>query len=434
MSQAGLINIAGGGGGGTPVQTLTPNSGGAVSPVSNNINVFGLAANSGGNAFPIFSYNGGAGQFNIADNTFLTPYVVDPSTTPGSEGTFTSIQAAVNQAVSDGATSSSPRTIICRYSLDFETVTIPASVVINIIGLAPALFTGGGANIYNTCTLANLIVGSGAHVTLSNFTVYAISGDAVTNVSGTFLANSCSLQALSGNAYNTTSSATNSSLGDFFNCGLATMTVGGSATANITSCTGGSPNVLFINQTATVNAYESDFYNITLANSSVLNMYSCILNSITGSSSAAQSLYNNIFNGGTASPVNPTATINSFGNLTTTGDQVFGSNVTNAVQPGQIGSLQNINIQTGSYGTTYSDQFIGATTSSAAPTITLVANPGKGMTQTIADISGNASVNNITVSGNGNNILGPSSASTFVMNTNGASATFVWTGTVWKVI
>lgn len=41
MSQAGIINIAGGGGAGSPVQTLTGNTGGAVPPTANNINVLG---------------------------------------------------------------------------------------------------------------------------------------------------------------------------------------------------------------------------------------------------------------------------------------------------------------------------------------------------------------------------------------------------------
>jgi hypothetical protein len=41
LSQAGTINVAGGGGGGTPVQTLTGNSGGPVSPTANNINILG---------------------------------------------------------------------------------------------------------------------------------------------------------------------------------------------------------------------------------------------------------------------------------------------------------------------------------------------------------------------------------------------------------
>ena len=41
MSQAGIINISGGGGGGSPIETLTGNSGGPVPPTANNINQVG---------------------------------------------------------------------------------------------------------------------------------------------------------------------------------------------------------------------------------------------------------------------------------------------------------------------------------------------------------------------------------------------------------
>lgn len=41
MSQAGLINISGGGGSGSPIETLTGDSGGAVPPTANNINTLG---------------------------------------------------------------------------------------------------------------------------------------------------------------------------------------------------------------------------------------------------------------------------------------------------------------------------------------------------------------------------------------------------------
>jgi len=41
MSQAGIISVAGGGGGGSPIQTITGDSGGAVPPIGNNINLKG---------------------------------------------------------------------------------------------------------------------------------------------------------------------------------------------------------------------------------------------------------------------------------------------------------------------------------------------------------------------------------------------------------
>ena len=41
MSQAGIINVAGGGGGGAPIETLTGDSGGPVPPTANNIFTLG---------------------------------------------------------------------------------------------------------------------------------------------------------------------------------------------------------------------------------------------------------------------------------------------------------------------------------------------------------------------------------------------------------
>lgn len=44
MSQAGIINVSGGGGSGSPIETLTGNTGGAVPPIANNINIIGSGA------------------------------------------------------------------------------------------------------------------------------------------------------------------------------------------------------------------------------------------------------------------------------------------------------------------------------------------------------------------------------------------------------
>jgi hypothetical protein len=41
MSQAGILNISGGGGGGSPIESLTGDSGGPVFPTANNINILG---------------------------------------------------------------------------------------------------------------------------------------------------------------------------------------------------------------------------------------------------------------------------------------------------------------------------------------------------------------------------------------------------------
>ncbi len=44
MSQGGILNTAGGGGSGSPVQTLTGDTGGPVPPTANNINIIGGTA------------------------------------------------------------------------------------------------------------------------------------------------------------------------------------------------------------------------------------------------------------------------------------------------------------------------------------------------------------------------------------------------------
>lgn len=70
-------------------------------------------------------------------------------------------------------------------------------------------------------------------------------------------------------------------------------------------------------------------------------------------------------------------------------------------------------------------------TSTSAMTIVLPLIPIRGDIYQVKDKSGNAGTNNITVSGNGNNIDG---AATYPINTNYGKATFVFNGTTWNVL
>jgi hypothetical protein len=54
MSQAGIINVNGGGGGGSPIETITGNDGIATSPTANNINLVGLTVANATNAVPVY--------------------------------------------------------------------------------------------------------------------------------------------------------------------------------------------------------------------------------------------------------------------------------------------------------------------------------------------------------------------------------------------
>lgn len=92
------------------------------------------------------------------------------------------------------------------------------------------------------------------------------------------------------------------------------------------------------------------------------------------------------------------------------------------------GVRKTMNIQTVSYNLTPNDMFVGFNLTTAV-TATLPASPQDGQWYTIKDVSANAATNNITINGNGKNIVGGTSAATFVINTNGGSAELTFSGT-----
>lgn len=87
-----------------------------------------------------------------------------------------------------------------------------------------------------------------------------------------------------------------------------------------------------------------------------------------------------------------------------------------------------------SYSVLTTDVIVGVTDTTAARTITMP-NTGMatGQTWTIKDESLACSINNITVSGNGANILSTASASTVIINTNGGAIDIYWNGTAFGV-
>lgn len=78
-------------------QTLTPDVGAAVSPVANDIDIKG----SPGASFPtdsMLTHNYAAGVMAIENRRWFTAFVVDPSSTIGVRGTYTTLQAAHDAA------------------------------------------------------------------------------------------------------------------------------------------------------------------------------------------------------------------------------------------------------------------------------------------------------------------------------------------------
>lgn len=97
----------------------------------NAFNLFGQQAST----IPVMDTLVAAGNFYFENRAWETPYIVDASTAAGLRGTFTTIQAALNQAVIDGMTFSSPRQIYIRTGTYTENLTIPGGAYFSSSGL-----------------------------------------------------------------------------------------------------------------------------------------------------------------------------------------------------------------------------------------------------------------------------------------------------------
>jgi len=166
MSQAGSLgaeNVTPG----SLIESFTTNDGNTVDGVSNNIDVLGLAANPGGNAYPIFTYGPMNGVVYLENRAYLTPYVVDHSTTDGSKGTFTTIQAAITQAVADSYAGD----IFIRPGTYTENLTLAAGV--NLVAQVPDS-DNPQVIILGTCTFTGAGVVSIANIEFETNGSYAI--------------------------------------------------------------------------------------------------------------------------------------------------------------------------------------------------------------------------------------------------------------------
>lgn len=111
----GWVLLTGGGGS----VTITADDGNSIT--TSPYDLFGQKAGT----VPVMSTAITGGKLFMANNAFETQYVIDPSTTLGLEGTFQTIQAALDQAVIDGMTYTNPKKFILRPATYIEDLTIP---------------------------------------------------------------------------------------------------------------------------------------------------------------------------------------------------------------------------------------------------------------------------------------------------------------------
>lgn len=130
----GLDRIGDGGGGGGGITGITADEGGQT--LGPSINLVGQT--SGDSLTEILSTIRSGTNLYIEPRAYETPYVVDPSTTPGTRGTYTTIQSAIDAAVVDGANYAVFKVIQVRPGVYTENLNLPGGIF--IVGSTPERF------------------------------------------------------------------------------------------------------------------------------------------------------------------------------------------------------------------------------------------------------------------------------------------------------
>lgn len=374
------------------------------------------------------------GNMYFANNTWETQYVVDPSTTAGLKGTFTTIQAAINQAVADGASLTVEKKIFIRYGSYTENLNIPPGIFLIGDSLfatpnAIPLFTTITGN-HNTNT-ANIFRAQNLYFVNTDPTADTFTGSG-TNL---YFFYRCEFQNTGTGLFFTLNFNSSYIFGCFFL---------GTAFAQQIAITGGAGGIIFENTL---------FSSCGFANAGNVRFFNCQGIGPIACSNGNVIAYNSQFNG-------DTFCINGTGSGNTLTNCSFSLNSANgALQyTGSVSYLANCNIVGGTSTLALYDgsTVIGAITSQAgnvyhrtttatnasadgtmfvisvtdttAPrTITLPNDGGLDRTWFVLDESLGAATNNITVQVQGGGTI--NGVSTYVINTNGGSAQFINTGT-----
>jgi hypothetical protein len=455
MSQAGTISGGGGSIPSTVVEKLTANDGSVATAVANNINVLGN--NTANNGFATWTNNAGSGVFNI--NSYGTStWVVNPI---AGVGTHQTIQAAITASSPGDTIFITPGTYTENLTLDrnltfvayaalFRDDNLPVNIVGNgtistasvtarfegiafqdngspiwsITGTSTSVtyencfFKCNGANIFLcNANLSNVYIDNCSGVFLSTYTIGIFTLgllwidnsffiDVTTPIATTCAGNSirisnCEINIPFSTSANGSLQVINSQFGPFFTpyINQTWINTGGNGISTIINCEfySGSASALSLNASAV------DVIVDCTINSSNTNAISG-----TGSVSFAGLKFtgaSNLISTSTQSPL------------------IQSNDAVAVVRPGSY-----------PYTVLPQDTIISVDTSSAANTVNLPASPSQGEKHTVKDRSANAALFNITVSGNGHNIVGTTSAASQVISLNGASVTYVYDTSVWLAI
>lgn len=377
---------------------------------------------------PTTSVIAGAGTLQFEDRAWQTPYIVDPSSTNGLRGTFTTVQAAINQAVADGkASAGSYATIFVRNGLYAESLVIPdqAGIILKGFIAEPTLGTNTPVIIGGQITFTGTPRFMAYDINLFN----SLGNDAITiSANGTYYFENCTLSQM-------TINGTGASFNDCFFVQVLNI----NSTTQFTKCTfaqnlnisAPTTTIDFCNFISTSNIVVSSTAQVTVRNSE--------LSTITGTFTGQV----NLFNVGLVNPIQVSGGSIRYSNIYNTQnnnpsffDPAF--TPTSVLQyPQSQGNVVKLTKTATSYVALRTDYYIGVTNTAAARTITLpntgstTLAPFIGQVFIIKDESGAAGTNNITVTPNGGNIDG---AASYVINTNYGRVEILFDGTNYFVI
>jgi hypothetical protein len=407
-------------------ETITGDSGGALSPTAGNWNILGQPSGS----TQVVDTIGSGSTLKVEDRTWQTEYVVDASSTAGLQGTFTTIQSAINAAAADGTSVQRVKTIFVRKGTYTENLTMPANSIHITANTPSGYFSVQTSVLYDVTIAGNITFTAGAVAHFSNLNL-------VTSDTSAPINNSNAINVLNlTNCILSTTGGTNSLVNS--------STVSNQIRLNniYTLANISSSDSVYVDNSLlsglTITGGQFIAYNTTIAGTSTFStsgvgiFYNCILgatgaprtftiNTNTLSLFGCSLLGNLTFNG--------TGTI-KYGNCTyESTSSIFASTTVTPLTT----SNDAIHVTTPGaypYTTTPNDALILVDTSSAR-TITPLNSPTKGQMHIIKDNVGSAASNNITITPSAANIDGAASST---INVNYGSVTIVYNGTQWNIV
>lgn len=422
----GTINLEAG----ASVPTTFDAESGSAAPVANVLNVFGQNAGS----VDVASTNASGNTLNVENRTWGTQYVVDASSTTGLRGTFTTIQAAINQAVADGSPTSI-KTIFIRRGTYIENLVMPAASI-HLCAYTPV---GNLANVntsfIDVAIAGNITFTAGAVAHFTNLFLATI--DATTTVSITTGINSCSFCHCLFNTGGTSNISLTSTVTSGLKLDHCSVVGGNVATSQgdieIYNSTISS---LALTTTGIVVATQSEFITATstLADTSQATFNFCEFSTasstaLTVGAGCTANVYNTIINSSAANVIDGSGTLNHSGLSFVNGSQNIATTTQNVKPSSAI--VPRTAVASSPYVVLSTDYFISVDTTSAR-TIQLPNAPSTNQVFTVKDRTGGALLNNITVTTVGG-VVNIDGSTSYVINVNFGSAQFIFNGTTYEI-